>query len=92
MQPNEIQSLYEYTCWTTGMLLDKATELTTEQFEAPNAYPWGSIRGTFRHILSAQDIWQQRMVQGVSPSALRGFDECVTIGDLREAYTAIEHA
>jgi len=92
MQPNEIQTLYEYACWTTGMLLDRSEALTPEQFTAPNAYPWGSIRGTFQHILSAQDVWQQRVVAGVSPTSLRGFAECESIADLRSAYATIEEA
>jgi uncharacterized damage-inducible protein DinB len=91
MQPAEIQTLYEYACWATGMLLDKSEALTTEQFEAPNGYSWGSIRGTFAHILSAQDVWQQRMVHGVSPTSLRDFSEVQTIAEFRTAYAGMEH-
>lgn len=92
MQPVEIQTLYDYACWATGLLLVKAEEISTEQLEAPNAYSWGSIRGTFRHILSAQDIWQQRIVHGVSPSALRDYAECNTVADLQAAFSSMEYA
>lgn len=90
MQPNEIQSLYEYACWATALLLDKAEEITPEQFVAPTSFPWVSIRGTLAHILSAQDVWRWRMAEGVSPTTLRDFAEYTTLPELRGAYAEME--
>lgn len=90
MQPAEIQELYDYASWATGTLLQKAGELTPEEFAAPNAFPWGSIRGTFRHILSAQNVWQQRIAYGVSPTSLQSYAEMETVADLRAAFDVME--
>lgn len=83
MQPDEIQTLFEYSWWTTDHLLNKTSEIGTEQFNAPNALPMGSIRGTFQHLMMAAWVWKERMAHNSSPTSLRLFHEYETLEEIR---------
>jgi uncharacterized damage-inducible protein DinB len=54
---DEIQRLFGYNRWATGMMLDAAECLTPEQFVEPDDTPFGSIRNELIHILDAQLGW-----------------------------------
>lgn len=83
MRPNEIQTLFEYSWWTTDHLLNRASEILVEQFTAPNALPHGSIRGTFQHLIMAAWVWKERVAYDISPTSLRLFQEYETLDEIR---------
>lgn len=83
MRRNEVTTIFEYSWWTNDHLLNRASEITPEQFAAPSALPMGSIRGTFQHLLMASWIWKERTLRGVSPTSIRLFQELETLEEIR---------
>lgn len=69
MQMQEIVTLYDYTYWANGRILDAAGQLNAELFVAPTTHTYGSLRGTLVHTLSAEWVWRSRW-QGTSPTAM----------------------
>jgi uncharacterized damage-inducible protein DinB len=57
MRVAEIRVLYDYNNWATDRILRTAAHLTVAQFTAPTRFPWGSLRGTLVHMLSAERFW-----------------------------------
>lgn len=70
MRAAEIQKLYEYNAWANDRVLQAANWLTPEQFTAPAAVSFGSLRGTLVHLLSAEWIWRVHACAGISPDAM----------------------
>jgi uncharacterized damage-inducible protein DinB len=56
----ELRTLYEYSYWADGKLLDAISQLTPEQFTRSVAGSYGSIRNTLVHMLSAEWVWLDR--------------------------------
>lgn len=83
MRQNEVLTVFEYSWWTNDHLLNKASEISAEQFAASNALPMGSICGTFQHLLMASWIWKERTTRGVSPTSIRYFHELETLAEIR---------
>jgi uncharacterized damage-inducible protein DinB len=52
-----IQTLYGYSQWATGRVLDAAAHLSPEQLHAPGDAGRGSIRDTLLHMFSTQRGW-----------------------------------
>ena len=78
MKPEELLTLYHYNYWATEKLLKSAQQISHEQFTADTTFCFGSMRGTFVHILSAEWIWRMRCQEGVSPEKMieeSGFPE-----------------
>src|SRR2546422_3914826 len=66
MSTEYIRTLYQYSAWANGRILDTAAGLGPGQLtEGPSA-SYGSVRDTLVHTMSAQWIWLQRW-KGVSP-------------------------
>ena len=63
-----IKSLVDYHYWRSARLLARAAGLASAELYAPNAYPSGSLGGTFVHVMGADQVWTQRL-QGASPTA-----------------------
>ena len=70
MKPEDLLTLYNYNYWATEKLLKSAQQISHEQFTANTTFCFGSMRGTFVHILSAEWIWRMRCQEGVSPEKM----------------------
>ena len=70
MKTDDLLTLYDYNYWATEKLLKSAQQISHEQFTAKTAFSFGSVRGTFVHILSAEWVWRMRCQEGVSPEKM----------------------
>ncbi|MGN6757394.1 MAG: DinB family protein [Thermomicrobiales bacterium] len=52
-----IRTLYGYSQWATGRVLDATAQLSPEQLHAPGDAGRGSIRDTLLHMLATQRSW-----------------------------------
>ena len=74
MSTEYIRTLYQYSAWANGRILDTAAGLAPGQLIEGAGASYGSVRDTLVHTMSAQWIWLQRW-KGVSPRAgLRAAD------------------
>lgn len=91
MNKQDIQLLYKYNSWANARLLDAASNLTEEQFLAPDSFPHGGLRGTLTHALFAEWIWQMRW-QGESPTEGIKPEDFPTFDSLRARWLEEEKA
>lgn len=82
MNTSDIQTLIDYHYWANQRILDQAARLTQEQYTAPANVPFGSLRGTLVHMLSAEWVWRSRCQEGVSPTAMLAEADYPTFADL----------
>ena len=61
-----IRTLYRYSAWANGRILDTAAGLAPGQLTEGAGASFGSLRDILVHIMHAQWIWLQRW-KGVSP-------------------------
>ena len=66
MNKEDISLLYKYNKWANAKIMDSASEVTHDQFNADANFPHGGIRGTLVHTLFAEWIWRHRW-EGTSP-------------------------
>jgi uncharacterized damage-inducible protein DinB len=52
-----LRTLYGYTEWATGRLLEAAEHLTPEQLHRPGSAGHGSVRDTLLHLMRTQRSW-----------------------------------
>jgi uncharacterized damage-inducible protein DinB len=64
-----IRSLYQYSTWANQRILISSSNLTPEQFVAPEGSSYPSVRDTLVHTMSAEWIWLSRW-NGISPNAM----------------------
>ncbi|MEX2160852.1 MAG: DinB family protein [Anaerolineales bacterium] len=55
--------LYDFTCWGRDLLLDKAENLTAEQFDQDTRFPIHTIKETLVHVLTAELAYRKRASQ-----------------------------
>ncbi len=70
MKLEDIRILFDYNYWANGRVLEAATKIQQDQYEAPIRISHGSLRGTLVHILSAEWVWRMRCQKGESPEAM----------------------
>jgi uncharacterized damage-inducible protein DinB len=58
MQIQDVLLLYDYNYWATARMVAASRKLSAEQFAAPAAFPYGSLRGTLLHMLDAELSWR----------------------------------
>ncbi len=58
MNLTDILTLYDYNNWANAELLSASQQVNPEQFLAPVAHSFGSLRGTLVHILDAECAWR----------------------------------
>ena len=85
MNKQDIQLLYQYDEWASRRILDAAAKVTAEQFVAPAAFPYGGLRGTLTHALSAEWVWRKRW-EGESPTKHLQPEEFATFDSLQERW------
>jgi uncharacterized damage-inducible protein DinB len=86
MHHTDLLTLYAYNDWANGRILAAAALLTPEQFLAPTALSWGSVRDVLVHTYGAEWIWRRRVQFGESPNALPGPQAFPTYASLVEAW------
>lgn len=84
-----IRTLFDYTYWAHGKVWACALALSDEQFTHDLGYSWGSIRGQFVHVMSAEWIWFERL-QGNIPTAMLAEVEYPTREAIRSRWDEIE--
>lgn len=84
----DIRTLYEYNAWAAQKILDQTSLVSPEQYAAPAPVPFGSLRGTLVHMMSAQHVWRMRCQEGISPKAMLAEADYPTIDALLALWTA----
>lgn len=64
----KVKILFAYNTWATRKILSQLAQLTQEQYTAPASVPFGSLRGTLVHTMSAQWMWRSRFQEHISPT------------------------
>jgi uncharacterized damage-inducible protein DinB len=85
----ELRELFEYNRWANERILDVVTPLGADEFKRDMRSSYPSIRDTLVHTLSAEWVWLSRW-KGVSPSAMPGSDELVTVGAVRARWREVD--
>ena len=70
MKVQDLILIYDYNYWSTKRLLAAAAKVSQEQLVAPAAFPHGSLRGTFVHLLDAEYGWRILCQQGLETEDL----------------------
>jgi uncharacterized damage-inducible protein DinB len=76
---DDLPSLYAYTRWADGRMLDAVRKLSPEQYIQEPAPGWDPIRSSLIHIAGATSLWARRL-QG----------ETVTVRPSVEDYPSFE--
>jgi uncharacterized damage-inducible protein DinB len=79
MDKSDILMLFAYNRWANARVLRAARQVTLEQFIQPAPSSHGSLRGSLTHILAAENMWRQRVQEGISPTRLLSEDEFPTL-------------
>ncbi|HEX6288835.1 MAG TPA: DinB family protein [Herpetosiphonaceae bacterium] len=58
MNIRDILTLYDYNYWATRRILAASMQVSPEQFMAPTAHSFGSLRGTLVHALDGECAWR----------------------------------
>ncbi len=64
MNKTDITTIFEYNSWANQRILGAASKLSPDQFVAPAAFPYGSLRATLVHILDAEYGWRILLAHG----------------------------
>lgn len=89
MTVKDLETLFDYSYWANRQLLAVVSELTPEQFTAPVAGSYGSIRNTLVHSLSAEWGWLERCGGAARGAALKAADY-PTFSSLFEQWRQVE--
>lgn len=66
MNTQDLILIYDYNYWATKRLLAASARVSAEQFLAPTAHSYGSLRGTLLHTLDAEYSWRMRCQHNAS--------------------------
>ena len=77
---DDLASLYAYTRWADGRVIEAARRLSPEQYVAEPAPGWASVRSSLVHIAGATSIWARRL-EGETVSSRPSEDEYPTVDD-----------
>ena len=80
--PEYFRFLFDYNYWARDRLLKQVAVLPAEEYEKPNGFTYGSIRGILVHGLSGEWVWRSRWQDGVSPRQPITPDHLPAFGDL----------
>ena len=84
-----IRTLYRYSAWANGRILDTAAGLGPGQLTEGAGASSGSVRDTLVHIMYAQWVWLQRW-KGVSPRTILRPDDFPDLDAIRAHWTPLE--
>ncbi len=89
MNIQDVRLIYNYNYWARDRILIAASQVTPAQFEAPAAFPYGSLRSTLLHTLDAERSWRHMFEYGHwTPDLLEA--DYPTLPILEEAWLAEE--
>jgi uncharacterized damage-inducible protein DinB len=93
MDKTSLTTLYDYTYWATGRVLDAVRQAGGEAFSAshPELY-YGSLQGTLGHMVGAEWIWRMRCQERFSPTTIPDPQAFPTIEDLIRRWKEEEKA
>jgi uncharacterized damage-inducible protein DinB len=86
MQKDEVIALFHYNQWANLRILESAALCTPLQFTQSVACSFGSLRGTLAHTYSAEWVWRNRILNGISPSTLIDERSFPDLSTLRQAW------
>ena len=66
MTKTYLLALADYNIWANNKLTDWLSQISVEQFEQPLVGSFKNIHETTLHIVAAEQIWHQRLVNNVS--------------------------
>ncbi|MFN8467366.1 MAG: DinB family protein [Caldilineaceae bacterium] len=64
MNIQDIHLIYNYNYWARDRILIAASQVTPAQYEAPAAFPYGSLRNTLLHTMDAERSWRHMFEYG----------------------------
>jgi uncharacterized damage-inducible protein DinB len=82
MTPEYFRFLFDYNYWARDRLFQRVAELSAEEYERPNGFTYGSMRGILVHGLSGEWIWRGRWQDGISPTRHITVEDVPTFKDL----------
>lgn len=85
MEPKLFRTLYAYTDWANGVVLDLSATLSPTDYARDFGHAWGSVRGTLAHTYGADWVWFRRW-QGESPPALPPEADFSGVDELRRVW------
>jgi uncharacterized damage-inducible protein DinB len=91
MRMQDITLLYDYNYWANGRILAASAKVSLEQFVAPTAHSYGSLRGTLVHTLDAEYAWRELLQHAAFPEELRQ-DEFPTVDVVAQRWKEDETA
>lgn len=76
MRGEDVRTLFDYSYWATGRVLDAAAGVSAEQFSAaaPMPVPFDDLRGTLVHTLDTERNARVRLQGKERPPSLRNED------------------
>jgi uncharacterized damage-inducible protein DinB len=89
MSTEYIRTLYQYSAWANGRILDTAAGLAPGQLTEGAGASYGSVRDTLVHTMSAQWIWLQRW-KGVSPRVMLRAGDFPDLDAIRTHWAGLE--
>jgi uncharacterized damage-inducible protein DinB len=91
MNIHDVRLIYQYNYWARDRILRAAADVTPEQYAAPAAFPYGSLRGTLLHALDAERSWRHMFEYGIwTPDLLES--DYPTLATLQDAWLVEEAA
>lgn len=81
-----LSELFAYNRWANGKILDKATDISTEELYAQVAPNHGSLHGTLFHMLRAEWLWRQLSQHGRFLEPRPQEEALADLADLRLAW------
>jgi uncharacterized damage-inducible protein DinB len=91
MNRQDIRDLYEYNFWANRCILEKAANVTPEQFVAPSSHSFSSLQGTLVHTLDTEIGWR-RLLKGEGVSLDLNPADFPTVASIQERWAQEEQA
>lgn|SRR5574341_696077 len=85
MDTEFVRTLYRYTDWANGVLMDNAQILSEADYRRNFGQAWGSIHGTLAHLLATDSIWWARWHGDSTMTDVQG-SQYQTLDAIREAW------
>jgi uncharacterized damage-inducible protein DinB len=82
MTPEYFRTVFDYNYWARDRLLAQVSHLSEEEYQRPNGFTYGSIRGILVHCLSGEWGWLSLWQDRIAPAALLSPDDIPTIAAL----------
>ncbi len=84
-----INQAFDYVHWANARYLAVAEGLSDPQVHRELGHSWGSVHGTFVHMMSSEQVWLKRW-HGESPKGHLDPGDYPTIGAVKSAWSATE--